>query len=468
MNYKQILDELFSILSTYKESDIEGKLLEYYPESELKKILDVEKSENLKDPEVLFQWIKKYLQYGVKTENKQFFNRMWTGSSIPSAMGEIVASVSNTSSCTYESAPVSTIMEKYMIETVLKEVGFKNGEGQMTTGSSNANMISMLIARNIYGSEVIENGLFGNKKLIAFVNAESHYSMDKAANIVGIGVNNLLKVPVGNDGGMDISKLELLIQEEQNKGNIVCYVGATAGTTVRGAYDNLLGLNKLKEKYNFWLHVDGAWGGSIIFSDTLRKKYLQGIKNVDSFTFDFHKMPGVALMCNIFLINNKPGSLNTHCCIGSNEYIFNQDDESCHFPLDLGKNSLQCGSRVDSLKLFLEWKYYGKSGIAEKIERYYELIQYAEQYVHKSEELELALPLESFNLCFVYKNNNLEKQNTINKSIRENLYTSGKSLVGSSSIDGVYFMRLLVCNEYVHESDIDQFFENVIEEGRRI
>ncbi|MCP4522900.1 MAG: hypothetical protein GY828_01640, partial [Candidatus Gracilibacteria bacterium] len=72
------------------------------------------------------------------------------------------------------------------------------------------------------------------------------------------------------------------------------------------------------------------------------------------------------------------------------------------------------------------------------------------------------------NLCFVYKNNNLEKQNTINKSIRENLYTSGKSLVGSSSIDGLYFMRLLVCNEYVHESDIDQFFENVIEEGRKI
>ncbi len=79
---------------------------------------------------------------------------------------------------------------------MLELVGFTNGEGQMTTGSSNANMIAMMAARNLTNDSVKQSGLFGQQKLFAFVGADSHYSMDKAANILGIGTDQLIKVPL--------------------------------------------------------------------------------------------------------------------------------------------------------------------------------------------------------------------------------------------------------------------------------
>jgi sulfinoalanine decarboxylase len=93
----------------------------------------------------IFDWIEQYLQYGVNTAHPTFANRMWTKANLPSMLAEMVVAISNTSSCTYESAPVSTLVEKHMIQQMLDLIGFTHGEGQMTTGSSNANMVAIKI-----------------------------------------------------------------------------------------------------------------------------------------------------------------------------------------------------------------------------------------------------------------------------------------------------------------------------------
>ena len=141
-------------------------------------------------------WIDTYLAYSVKTNHPAFVNRMWVGANLPSIVGEIITALTNASACTFESAPVSTVFEKYMIDQMLDAGGFSGGEGQMTTGSSNANMIAMMAARNLTSDSVKQSGLFGQQKLFAFVSADAHYSMDKAANILGIGTDQLIKVPL--------------------------------------------------------------------------------------------------------------------------------------------------------------------------------------------------------------------------------------------------------------------------------
>ncbi|MCA1787119.1 MAG: hypothetical protein LC657_14190, partial [Desulfobacteraceae bacterium] len=96
----------------------------------------------------------------------------------------------------------------------------------------------------------------------------------------------------------------------------------TAGTTVRGAYDPIAPLLALRDQYGFWLHMDGAWGGAVVLSDRLRQQFLPGIEQVDSFCWDFHKMPGTALICNVFLVNNRPHTLGRVCSSGDDSYIF--------------------------------------------------------------------------------------------------------------------------------------------------
>lgn len=87
----------------------------------------------------------------------------------------------------------------------------------MTTGSSNANMIAMMAARNSRQKSIKQQGVFGCRALFAFVNQESHYSLDKAANILGIGTDNLIKVPTDRFGAMDIRILGELLEEYSQK-----------------------------------------------------------------------------------------------------------------------------------------------------------------------------------------------------------------------------------------------------------
>ena len=465
MDDNEVFEQLMTVVQNYYTSRRSGKFLEYKSPVELGQILELDKSAEPGDWQEIFQWIEKYFAYSIKSHHPSFVNRMWVGANLPSIVGEIVAAVSNTSACTYESAPVSTLMEKYMISQLLDLVGFVNGEGQMTTGSSNANMIAMMAARNISNPAVKKAGLFGQQELFAFVGANAHYSMDKAANILGIGIDHLIKVPHNVRGEMKMGELERAMNQVKANGGIPFFVAATAGTTVRGSYDSIEQLLKVREKYHFWLHVDGAWGGAAVMSKKLRKKYLKGLEHADSFTCDFHKMLGASLMCNVLLINNRIHTLGTVLAAGDGSYLFR--DEHDNEVDDFGTVSLQCGRRVDSLKWFLDWKFFGREGFGKRIEGYHELCEFAEEWIEQSEELEMVVPRTSFNVCFRFRVTEGES-NSFNLALRTRLYQEGTSLVGIAYIEGDLFMRLLITNPAADRSDIESFFQSLIEKGRII
>ncbi|MFT5699478.1 MAG: glutamate/tyrosine decarboxylase-like PLP-dependent enzyme [Desulforhopalus sp.] len=465
MNENEIFGRLLTVIESYRASQKNGKVLEYRSPNALSKILDLHGPEKNGDWESIFGWVEKYLTYSVKTNHPAFVNRMWVGANLPSVVGEIVAAVTNTSACTFESAPVSTLFEKYMIEQMLDVVGFVHGEGQMTTGSSNANMVAMMAARNIWNSKVKTDGLCGQKKLYAFVGSDSHYSMDKAANILGIGTSQLVKVDINANGEMILEALRASIEKVVSEGGEPFFVAATAGTTVRGAYDPIEPLVELRKEFGFWLHVDGAWGGASVLSPILKEKYLKGLEDADSFTCDFHKMLGSSLMCNILLINKRVHTFGTVLSAGDGSYLFR--DEHINEIEDFGTVSLQCGRRVDSLKWFLDWKFFGREGLARRVEGYLSLCEYAEEIVVKNAALEMVAPRTSFNICFRYKAVG-QDANSFNLALRTALYQEGLSLVGVAYIEGKMVMRLLITNPDATKADVDNFFARVVEVGNRL
>lgn len=466
MNEKEVFKKLFNIINKYHDNNIfNNNVVNYKEQYKLVKLLNLDSKKASQNWDDVFYWIEQYLEYSVNTHNPQFINRMWAWATLPSQIWEIVTTITNTCSSTYESAPVSTLMEKYMIETMLDEVGFHKWEWQMTTGSSNANMIAMMIARNEKWNEIKEKWLQNQKKLIAFVNEEAHYSMDKSANILWIGTENLIKIPVLKNWEMNINILESEIENTIKNWNIPFFVSATAWTTVRWAYDNIEKILELKEKYKFWFHVDWAWWWVVFLNKKLRNKFLKWIEEVDSFTFDFHKMPWLALICNMFLINhnrNWKWYFWDNCCTWNTDYIFSGEDNNSNFTYNLWEHSLQCWKKVDSLKLFLEWKYSWKEWMSKKIENYYNLTKVAEEIIEKSPYLELVVSRVSFNLCFRFitpenidKNKfNLELKNTINKS--------WEAMVWWANIKNNYIIRLLVCNEKLNKQEFDIFFNNIV------
>ncbi len=466
MEQEEIFERLLQIITRYYRDRESGAFVEYLDPSELERLLDLDRDRETGNWDQLFSWVEHYLAHAVKTSHPSYLNRMWAGANLPSVIGEMITAITNTSACTYETAPVSTLMEKYMLRTMIDLVGFTNGTGQMTTGSSNANMIAMMAARNRINPEIKQRGLFGQPELFGFVNADAHYSMDRAANIIGLGTEHLIKVPVDDHGRMSLPALEQQLAETVEAGGVPFFVGATAGTTVRGSYDELQPLLALRERYDFWLHVDGAWGGAVIFSDELRQQHLPHLEGADSFTLDFHKMLGTALMCNVLLFNNRPSILKEVCSAGDESYIFrNGEDGDVR---DLGTLSLQCGRRVDSLKWFLDWKFYGQAGLAQRIEHYLELCRHAEERVRQAEELELVVPRESFNICFRYRPPADIPVEPFNLALRERLHRQGTSLVGTGFVDNQLTLRLLITNSNVDKPEIDTFFQGVINTGREL
>lgn len=458
MNQENIFEKIVELLQNYKNNK-SAHLVTHQSYDALSTILNVEK-ESVGQWDDIYKWVEQYLKYSINTSNPNFVNRMWSGANLPSIIGEIIVAATNTSSCTFESAPVATILERYMIDEMLALVGFENGSGQMTTGSSNGNMISMMVARNRVTESIKKEGLFNHPKLFAFVNEDAHYSLDKAANIIGIGTDQLVKIQTHDDGSIDAEELAKAIEKVIQAEGIPFYVCATLGTTVKGAYDSITNLVRLRDKYKFWLHGDGAWGGAALVSDRLKESLLKDVAQLDSFTMDFHKMLGSSLMCNFLLLNHKH-LLTKTCADGDNSYIFRDDN------YDSGCSSLQCGRRVDSLKWFLDWKFYGKKGFSDRVENYYELAKFAESYVNKSSTLEMVAERATFNVCFRYTPKNKDAEVFMNK-LRETLYEEQKALLALAYVNNKLIFRLLISNTNINKETLETLFNSIIQTGDRL
>ena len=270
--------------------------------------------------ETVLSDIDDYMRHSVRTNHPGFMNPLWGGMNISALAGEIIATLTNNSMYTYELSPMATLIEQALIKRMCEIVGFSDGNGTLTTGGSNSNMIGMMCAR--YQADPLgQRRGFDGEKLVCYVSEESHYSVLMAANVLGIGFDNVIKVACDADGKMRADKLSEEITRSKNDGKTPFCVVATAGTTVRGAFDPIKEIALICSDHNIWLHVDAAWGGSCMFS-TKYRNLMDGVELADSLCWDAHKMMGVPLVCSAFLIK-RPEILRKICSHGDvAHYLF--------------------------------------------------------------------------------------------------------------------------------------------------
>lgn len=405
----------------------------------------------------LYRFIDLYLKYGVRTGHAQFFNQLWSGFTLPGFLGDIITSLTNTSMYTYEVAPVATLLEKALIRKMGLLAGFSDPEGIFMTGGSNGNLIAMMVARNLALPDVKQRGFTAAADLVIFVSDQAHYSFEKAANILGLGSDQVFKVKSDEYGSMIPEVLEQGIEQSLSDGNRPFFVAATAGTTVLGAFDSCEKIAAIARKYNLWMHVDGSLGGTVILSPRQRN-LLKGLEQADSFVWNPHKLMGLPITCSVILLKEKGHLLRTNSS-GGGEYIFHEDEFGAY---DMGPYSLQCGRRVDVLKLWLSWMYYGNQGYADRIDRFFNLAAYLEQKITLHPRLELMAPRTSINVCFRYRPETGQDVNDFNLRLRQKMAGDGICLVNYSYLKEKLVLRPVIANHELARADLDQFFENLL------
>ena len=426
--------------------------------AELAEILKVSVDDSGVDTDELISTIDTYLSECVRTQHPHFLQPLWGGLSEAGLAGEIATVLSNTSIYTWEIAPAATLIELEMVATLGRMAGWEHTDGTFTSGGSNSNMLALLLARDRYFPNAMSDGVDG-RKIAVFVSADSHYSMLMSAHVLGIGNQGVIRIETNERGEMKPDILRNEIANARSSGRTPICVVATTGTTVRGAFDSIDELADVCRDEDLWLHVDAALGAPCLFSPKY-KHLMSGIERADSLTWDPHKLMGVPLTCSVLLTPHL-GALGESCSyIKSAHYLFHEPGEE----YDLGRKSLQCGRRVDALKLWIEWKSCGTSGWRARVEHYAELATELEKLINKHPDLELVCERAFTNVCLRYRGTMSDENeiNLFNEKLRQQMVRKGDFMVSLAKIGEKTVLRPVICNPAIDSESLSGFIGEII------
>jgi len=455
LNDEKFLNDVFLTLKKYvSQNTLTTPVIKSSTPDEMNRLVPMLSSKGI-DEKTFLNELEFILDRSVRTNHPLFLNQLFGGADPLAIVGDFVATMLNPTMATFEVAPVLTVIEKRLVGELLQMTGLNQGEGIMVTGGSNANLLGLLCARTDYNPSIRQIGFTHNNFRI-YVSSEAHYSFDKAANITGLGTQNLILIPSNEKGEMIPEELERIIAADIKEGLTPLMIGATLGTTVLGAFDPLSKIAKIAEKYKIWFHVDAAWGGAVLFT----KNYAhlaQGLEHADSITFDAHKTLGAPLITSFFL-TKRAGILRATTRGGGAEYLFHDEDR---FEWDTGTYSLQCGRRADSLKLWFLWRMYGTDGLIKRTEYLMDLAQYAKEEVVKRKKFKL-YHAHFLNVCFQVVPPEGQCINEYTQAIRQRVVTKGLAMVNyAERPDGTIFFRLVLPNYHTKKEHIDYLLDMI-------
>jgi glutamate/tyrosine decarboxylase-like PLP-dependent enzyme len=329
-------------------------------------------------PELLVELRSQILPRTVNFQNPRYMGHM---DSVPTAItiwADALISAINNNMLSYELAPIFTDMEAQLMQWFGNLFGMGTDcFGTLTAGGSLANISGLLLARN-WKQPHSKN--FGNSDhLVAFVSESAHTSFEKAMNVIGVGKENLVRVPTNDRGEIILEELEAAIQAAIEVGKQPFFVAAIAGTTVTGAVDPIRAVGEIAKRYDCWFHIDAAYGGAGIFSPKLQHLF-EGTDLADSLTFNPQKWLWVSRTCAMLIVKDKQ-----HLIEGFDNELPYMNDQTLNF----GNLNLQGTRRTDSLKLWMALKVMGTSGCRHLIERSLDLADDVRQWVDNSQGLEL-------------------------------------------------------------------------------
>jgi len=440
---KQSLNIFNRIVSNLLADEDKHPVAEFVPSDILGERLDL-KLQNAPLPTAELEAALKDLVFtSPRTATPGFFNQLFGGRQDKAILGDLLSVMLNNSMATYKAAGPQIGVEKAIIREVCNLIGWdESSDGTMGPGGSMTNLMGMLMARDAYNPDTRHKGVHQN--MTVYTSVESHYSTPKNAAFAGIGRENVRKIKTDDQGRMDNAVLRDTIKEDLAKGLHPVLINCTAGTTVLGAFDNLDEASKIAKEFGLWLHVDGAYCGSALFSDKY-KHLISGVEKVDSFTINAHKMLGTPLSCSLIMVKDKTHLLESF----SNEasYLYQTD----HDAFNLGKMSLQCGRRNDALKFWVLWKSLGTQGLGDMVEKQFALADTARDYVRRNPDYTDYSVDDTVAICFNYKGIPADKLCTA-------LYQQSEILVGYGSFREVQFVRLVTINATNESEDILNFF----------
>ncbi|GAA3517912.1 aspartate aminotransferase family protein [Aquimarina addita] len=392
-----------------------------------------------------------YLDHAISFHHPDYVAHLNCPVLLPALIGDLIASSVNTAVETWDQSTSATLIEQEMIRWTCSEIGLPSiSDGVFTSGGTQSNFMALLMARDHhafkhYGLNLKENGWSDVvSKFRFFCSEKAHFSIKKNAALLGMGYDSVISIATDDRMKMKPEALVQAIEKEKQSGNIPIAVVATAGTTDFGSFDPLTTIAKVAKEYDIWFHVDGAYGGGYIVTET-HKHLLNGIADADSVTIDFHKTMFQPVCSSAFLVRDTKHFKYVSYYA---DYLnpLEHRDEECP---NLIEKSIQTTRRFDALKLWFTLKMTGAKTIGSFLEKVHYLALDLYHSIKDDPYFEIAHKPELSTLVFRYKASGIKEDtihDTINLYIKNTLFKSGQASVASTKLHGNIYLKFTLLN----------------------
>jgi len=374
-------------------------------------------------------------------QSPSFFAYFPANVSGPSILGELVSAGLGVQGMLWATSPACTELETHVLDWVVQMLGLPErfasasaGGGVIQDSASSAALCALLAAR-----EQATGGRSGSggvrQPLVAYASTQAHSSIEKAVRIAGLGSDNLRLIDVDGRYAMRPERLADAIAADRAAGLRPCFVCATVGTTSSTAIDPLPAIGRVCREHGLWLHVDAALAGTSALCPEFRWIH-EGLEQADSYCFNPHKWMLTNFDCTCFYVADRGQLVRTLSVLP--EYLRNQASESGAV-IDYRDWQVPLGRRFRALKLWFVIRWYGVSGLQERIRAHVALARELARWVGDDPDFELAAPVPLNLVCFRHRGGE-----AINRQILDRLNASGRLHLTHTRLDGRLTLRLCI------------------------
>lgn len=385
---------------------------------------------------------------------------------------DALGSVTNQVMAIYEMGPWGVAVEQALVGRLSEAIGWdpRTSAGIVTHGGAAANLTALLAARNVTLGDTWEAGLHqSGPPPVLVTQGDAHYSMMRAAGILGLGTRQVIKAELDHLRRMDPVKLDARLTELKQQGHPIIAVVACACATPIGAFDPLPEIADVCEKHGVWLHVDAAHGGAALLSDRYRH-LLSGIERADSVIWDAHKMMFVPALCAFVFYRQKAHSFRAFQ--QEAPYLFDPSAPDMR-EFDGGLRTLECTKRTAAYGLWGLWSLFGPGLFADLVNTCFDLGATFHTKLTAAPDFEPLHEPQCNIVVFRYipaelRGASEQVLNDFQLRLRRMVIQSGEFYLVHCVIAGQAAFRVTLINPLTTSEDLDQLLETLREQGREL
>src|SRR5215470_16833775 len=315
----------------------------------------------------------------------------------PGILGEILTAPLNVNAMTWRTCPAATELETVVIDWLRQWIGLSDEfEGVIYDTASVGIMHALAVAREEAVPATRKLGLTGRDlpRFRIYTSDQAHSSAEKAAIALGLGEENVIRVPSDNHFRMDVNSLGQRIADDRQKNFQPMAVIATVGTTSTGSVDLVRDISNVCREAKIWLHIDAAYGGG--FAMVPEYEWIsKGWELADSIVINPHKTVFVPLDFSVLYVRNLARLQRVFSLVP--EYLRGDTVEAEKNYMDYG---IQLGRRFRALKAWVISRSLGRAGVVARLREQIRLANMLVEWIKKDDRFKISAEPSMGVVCF--------------------------------------------------------------------